>query len=71
MAGSAYRLWSDLAELTRLAAKPTSSSPPKSNLKDVVHPMAKWEPTGDPGRVVVEEGHRKVIWHYQELLPER
>jgi hypothetical protein len=26
-----------------------------------------WEPSGDPSRVV-EEGHRKVIQHYKELL---
>ena len=68
MAGTASRLWSKLAEFTRRQVKPgpASSSTP-TEARSVAQSSPIWEPSGDAVRVI-EEGHRKVIGHYQEVL---
>lgn len=64
---AASRLWSKLAELTRRQAKPRPASSTPTEARSVARSSPIWEPSGDPARVV-EEGHRKVIGHYREVL---
>jgi hypothetical protein len=64
---AASRLWSKLAELTRRQVKPRSASLTPTEAQSIARSSPLWEPSGDAARVI-EEGHRKVIGHYQEIL---
>ena len=67
MAGTASRLWSELAKLALRPSKPVPASSTSTGTRIVAQSLPIWEPSGDAVRVM-EEGHRKVIKHYQEVL---
>ena len=67
MKRSASHILSELAGLARRPAKRVQEGAGLAQARDSVRQMPAWEPTGDPA-LVIEQGHRKVIGHYQELL---
>jgi hypothetical protein len=64
---AASRLWSKLAEIIRRQVKPGPASSIPNEARSVAQSSPIWEPSGNALHVI-EEGRRKVIGHYQEVL---
>ena len=64
---AASRLWSKLAEIIRRQVKPGPASSIPNEARSVAQSFPIWKPSGNALHVI-EEGHRKVIGHYQEVL---